>query len=381
MHDVYVLNSDGASVPMERTMVVNEDVQLQSILEKNHNLLPGDQMNPEDPRRWLLIKREMPVPNPGSAVDCWRLDFLFADQDAIPTIVEAKRSSDPRLRREVVGQMLDYAANAVVYLPVATIRARFEETCQSPDPGRMIQDTLGSEIDPEDFWLRVKTNLEAGKIRMIFVADVIPAELRRVVEFLNAQMDPAEVLAVEVKQYISGGQKALVPRVLGQTEEAQRKKSSGLRAAKRWSETSFFEALEANSGPEECRVVRRIMDWANGQGLSSNWKDFEGLGELYIFYPTFRKPTYVTCLFTNGSQSIQFPYLKKRSPFTDDSKLSELRARLENIPGVRIDLDDLGYGILPIAALKDTEALNQFLENLSWLIQEIRSCDSAASGK
>jgi len=41
------------------------------------------------------------------------------DQDAIPTIVEVKRSTDTRIRREVVGQMLGYAANAVVYCPGA----------------------------------------------------------------------------------------------------------------------------------------------------------------------------------------------------------------------------------------------------------------------
>jgi hypothetical protein len=35
------------------------------------------------------------------------------DQDAILTIVEVKRSTDTHVRREVVGQMLDYAANAV----------------------------------------------------------------------------------------------------------------------------------------------------------------------------------------------------------------------------------------------------------------------------
>ena len=45
--------------------------------------------------------------------------------DANPTLVEVKRSSDTRERREVVGQMLDYAANAVVYWPIETIRARF----------------------------------------------------------------------------------------------------------------------------------------------------------------------------------------------------------------------------------------------------------------
>jgi hypothetical protein len=56
----------------------------------------------------------------------WSVDHLFLDQDAIPTIVEVKRSSDTRIRREVVGQMLDYAANAVVYWAVEAIRAEFE---------------------------------------------------------------------------------------------------------------------------------------------------------------------------------------------------------------------------------------------------------------
>ena len=37
-------------------------------------------------------------------------------------------------------------------------------------------------------------------------------------------MDPAEVYAVEVKQYIGEGLKTLVPRLVGQTAEAQRRK-------------------------------------------------------------------------------------------------------------------------------------------------------------
>jgi hypothetical protein len=37
-------------------------------------------------------------------------------------------------------------------------------------------------------------------------------------------MDPAEVLAVEIKQYVWQGMKTLVPRVMGQTAEAETKK-------------------------------------------------------------------------------------------------------------------------------------------------------------
>ncbi len=74
---------------------------------------------------------------------------------------------------------------------------------------------MESDTKLEEFWQKIKTNLQAGKVRLIFVSDKIPTELRRIVEFLNQQMDPAEVLAVEIKQYVSqdSSSKTLVPRI------------------------------------------------------------------------------------------------------------------------------------------------------------------------
>jgi hypothetical protein len=93
--------------------------ELQDILEGNLNLIPGEQINPNDPRRWLLIKREMSVPDPSSGNDRWSIDFMLADQSAMPTFVEVKRHDDTRSRREVVAQMSDYAATAITTGPKA----------------------------------------------------------------------------------------------------------------------------------------------------------------------------------------------------------------------------------------------------------------------
>ena len=79
-------------------------------------------------------------------------------------------------------------------------------------------------------------------MHLVFVADEIPSELRRVVEFLNEQMDPVEVLAVEAKQYVGGDLKTLVPRVVGQTAEAQRQKADSTLETRQRDEPSFFEA-------------------------------------------------------------------------------------------------------------------------------------------
>lgn len=68
----------------------------------------------------------------------------------------------------------------------------------------------------------------------MFVADVVPAELQRVVESLNERMSPTEVIAVEIRQYTGGGEQMLVPRVLGQTAGARRRKSSAGVPGSRW---------------------------------------------------------------------------------------------------------------------------------------------------
>lgn len=103
--------------------------------------------------------------------------------------------------------MLDYAANGVVYWPVDAIRTQFETNCtmNGINPEQMLIEFLGPDIEIDQFWAKVKTNLQVGRIRMIFVADLIPPELKRIVEFLNEQMEPAEVLAIEIKQFVGEG--------------------------------------------------------------------------------------------------------------------------------------------------------------------------------
>lgn len=148
------------------------------------------------------------------------------------------------------------------------IRARFEARCarENLEREKVLLDTFGPDFDQEAFWEKVKTNLQAGKVRMLFVADLIPAELRRVVEFLNAQMDPAEVLALEVRQFVGGDLKTLVPRVIGQTAEAQQKKrvSTGETAAICLPGASeFLQSIEQAPESEQARL-RRLAEWAQG---------------------------------------------------------------------------------------------------------------------
>jgi len=369
---MFLIQEDGQLVEMSEQPYPSEDM-LQELLAKYHNLLPGDQINDSNPRRWLLISREASLPSEENGPGRWSVDHLFLDQDATPTLVEVKRSSNTDIRRKIVGQMLDYAANAVVYWPIDEIRSMFEATCskQGVDPQEKLEDFLDANDDPDSFWQKARTNLQGGKIRMLFVADEIPAELRRIVEFLNSQMDRAEVLAVEIKQFIGQNQRSLVPRVIGQTEEATTKKI--IRAGKQWDAESFFQDLELKRGHEEVEIAREIMKRVEGKLPISWWGRGNNNGSFFPILDHKGISYYPISIWSNGKVVIQFQHLKKKPPFDSESKRRELMDRLNRIPGFSISEDALGRrpGVY-LSIFKNEYEIQQFLETLDWAVQEIK---------
>lgn len=256
-------------VPMEESDYVRE-THLQKLLVRYPDLLPGDQITPDEPRRWLLVAREMAVPGDKDELyGRWSLDHLFLDQDGIPTFVECKRASDTRARREVVAQMLDYAANGIEYWGMDRLRQAATETAQAQgkDLDEEILKLIGgeSEVDIETYWQMVKDNLEAGRVRLLFVIDHPPKELRRLVEFLNEKMIDVEAITIEIKQYLSAdGQRAVVPRALGVSTRRSKDTKISRRHVDR-------ETFLNNCAPEIVPFFEYMLDRAQDKGYEIYW--------------------------------------------------------------------------------------------------------------
>lgn len=359
---------DHTLVPLvERPYDLEE--QLQVLLAEHPDLIPGDQIDSGAPRRWLLVKRELGIPDQDEGSSRWSLDHLFLDQDGVPTLVEVKRASDTRLRREVVGQMLDYAANTLAHWPAEGLRTQFEAG-RGPEADIVLQQWLGDGSDVEAFWERVRTNLQAGRVRLIFVADEIPSELRRIVEFLNSQMSPAEVLALEIRQYVGEGIRTLIPRLVGQSA---RKLPPTRSASRQWDEASFFEALDQRSGPTEAATARQILQWVRDRGLRIWW----GRGKLDgSFFPMFDwggVGRHLISVWTYGRIEMQFERMQHQPPFDTETTRLELLRALNRIPGVTLPQDALTRRpTFPLSALQEPAALALFLQILDQALQQMQ---------
>ncbi|MFV2045290.1 MAG: hypothetical protein ACC700_18910, partial [Anaerolineales bacterium] len=273
---IFLVSEEAESgITLEESGYITE-AELQQYLERFPDLIPGDQIDPEEPRRWLLVAREMGVPGDVGETGRWSLDHLFLDQDGVPTFVECKRASDTRARREVVAQILDYAANGVEYWDLDRLRQSAAETAQQA--GKSLDEEVArllaiehDDVDAvEAFWSSVGENLAASKVRLVFVSDLIAKELRRLVEFLNEEMASVEVLAVEVKQYrglADPDSRALVPRVIGMTEAARMGKRPGATRRRQTTQAEFLDKCL----PETREFFADVVTKATERGFSILW--------------------------------------------------------------------------------------------------------------
>lgn len=375
---IYLIQGDNQLVAMEEKPYDSEAL-LQELLEQYPNLLGVERADHHSSAQWLLIKRTGNIPTDDMGVERWSLNHLFLDHQAIPTLVEVQHEGERRPRREIIGQMLDYAANAVAYWPVESILDQFEGNCrrQNRDPEQVFEDFLGENADEEKFWQQVKTNLQAGKIRLVFVADHVPAAMQRVVEFLNKQMDPAEVLAVEIKQYISpeNGLKTLVSKIIGQTAEAQQKKASTTRERRQWDKASFLGEYAARYGDDEMVLVRELYDWigSHPNDLYIQW----GTGDAYGGFAarlTFASPlAELFAVGINGTLQIASEWYAATPPFNQDTEWHELRNRLSAI-GLALPTNPLERRLpnFQLSTLPDEDALDPVLDIFDWVLAKVK---------
>jgi hypothetical protein len=371
--NIFLVDGSRGLVPMRETRYETEAL-LQELIARYPSILADDSGQVVDGPSLLLVKREAAIADTHDGNATFALDHHFVDASGVPVLVEVKRSQDTRIRREVIGQMLDYAARVVTEWTGDSVRADFEATCalSDLDAGSALREFLGEDGDPDTFWATVHRNLQARRIRLILVADEIPRAMQRVIEFLNEEMRTTEVIGIEIKRYHDSVHdlSTLVPRTLGDTARAKARKEEGgtTRAPHRdWDADSILATLSEHHGSDVAEVARRILDFALDRGLDIRFGRGAKVGAARISITPTNVDTRFVHLNSDGQIGLGFDQLKEVAPFDDEAKRSEVAARLEAITGVRLRNLVSGAPEFPMQLLRDAADLAAFLDTLHWI--------------
>ena len=251
--------SNGKAHEMKEEYFAKE-ADLQQIVTDNPNIVARS-FDDTTPLNHYLVDQEYGIAVLEGSGGEYSLDHLLVDESGIPVLVEVKRSTDTRIKREVVAQMIDYACRASSW-SISEMRDKFLKRNENPP----------ESLTSDEFWQIVSDNLKQEHFRMVFVADRIPDSLKVMIEFMDRSMKDIEVYGVELCPYRSGEQLLLSGNFIGNPLPDEKKASSTRSKERRiWSEESFLAEVETVMGEDAAQLVTDLIAFSANLGLATTF--------------------------------------------------------------------------------------------------------------
>lgn len=266
---------------------------LQELLFQHPELLPFEELDPLF-RNSVSLARELET-------GVGPVDIVYVNGDGLLTLVETKLWRNPEARREVVAQLINYAAAISKMscrdLGRAVSAAREEE-------GRSLFDIVRDlipNVNEQRFHDAVSTNLRAGRFLLLVVGDGIREDVEEMSEFLYRHAGMGFTLRlVEMVTYRLPGENGsllVLPQIVARTREVVRTivevrngqihidvppeqaKTSGNRS--KISPEQFFGELSQAVDQQTVDSVRWVLSEAERHGLSMEWMQS---GPVFKYY-------------------------------------------------------------------------------------------------
>jgi len=336
------------------------ETELQELLATSPDVISMDEIRP-GAGPLVAAVREFYLP-------VGAIDILAFTARGDIAIIECKLAKNTQAKREVIGQILDYAAHVW--------DMSYEELDQSIQnmTNRSLADLVHEqsndpEWDEEEFRANVNLALDRGNFILTIAVNEINEELNRIVRYVNSAGSPAfSFAALEMRRFQKSKTEMLVPHVFGPAHTPSKPASK----SQRWNEESLFDALRAREPLSE-PVARQILGWARSRHLRITW----GQGSLYgSFVPVFHhngRDHALFAVYTNCVIETYFYWYQQKPPFESEESRLGILQRLNDIEGVSIPADGIKKRpSIRLSILQKQTALDQLLAVFDWMIEEIK---------
>ncbi|WFN37464.1 hypothetical protein L1994_03495 [Methanomicrobium antiquum] len=247
----------------------------------------------------------------------------------------------------------------------------YEDTCSEKniDPVSHLARFLDKEREIEDYWNIVENNLKNSNIRLLFIADEIPSELQRIIEYLNEQMVSTEVLVMEVKQYTGQNLKTLISRVVGRTMKATDLKAEN---KKEWNREMLLDQIRERDYAGSASATARLLDWCEDKGYWIQYGKGAKVGSVNLGFTSVNADTYKFFELEPKYLRIVFYNLQKYPPFDDQKNRIDLLKRFNEIDGFAFNMEKTDTSSnTPLTGLSREENFEKFCDIYDWMINQI----------
>ena len=364
MAKILIINGDNVRA-LEETEFAEES-KLQDYLKDYPALIPLEDVG-EGASELICIGKEVAVPSGA-------IDLLFIDKDGLLTVIETKLVKNPEIRREVIGQIIEYAsyisrwsADKVYAIANAYLKSDLDEFMLNKYP---------EGFSADDFRSNIEQNLESGRIRLIIATNKFVEPLQATVTFLNSY-SKFDILLLEVSSF--GGKEK--EKVL--TSSLHGGKTSPP-PPKQWDLPSFMADAGKKCKQVEVETMYKIYNFVTetiGRTEKSD-KLYWGSGArsgTFAYYKQWHGK-FVTLFTVCSDGYIDFSFPPMRNHGIPAEVLDSMRTYLNSISGIHFgdeysDKDNTKYPRIRIKDLIDVENLDKFQRAVSNLLKTLNTVE------
>jgi len=356
-----IVMRDGDSVRViEQTRYATEQ-ELQDFLINYPSLMPLDEAE-ANPLPLLPIGREVPVAS-------GFIDVLYLDASGLLTIAETKLKRNPEARRDVIGQILEYAAGIATWSDQNLVAQAESFLSSEYAPGQYkgltfeaAVNKLGAQaateverqIDVASLRAKIGDALRNGQVRLIVAVDEIHDSLKATITFLNTHSN-FDIYLLQLIRFESGdGKEIFIPNLFGYASKV--KPSSPIR--RQWDLGTFLADLENLPKRETIDTVKALYAFADSEADAVWWGRGATEGSFTFHYIVNDQRLSLFTATTKGHIWVNFVWMKGRVSSAD---IKAFREDLNAIDGVHFsEHAENGNPGLSVSALAKPESLELF---------------------
>ena len=267
-----------------------KELDIQNLIYNNPDIIPIEEI--EEDLKILKVIREFGIPGAGST------DLVGIDNNANIYIIECKLAYNPQIKREVIGQILEYSS-FIWKMQFNEFEHRFIQR-----EGKSILDTFSEEIiDPEsqqEFIDKIKNNLEKGIFKLLIVVDKLNDTLKRNLEYINnISSENVQIIGLEIVYFKDQNFEYFVPNIFGF------KSKSIASNRKIWNEEMFLNEID-NLSDRKKNLIQDLLYFIKVNASFYRWGTGLEVGSLT--YRIEYKDNNITLfsIYTDGKISFSF---------------------------------------------------------------------------